>query len=101
ADALPTGVAVSYVSVPASSQRPLAVVHRIDAPSVTREGERIDVTLDLQAAVAADARLRLWLDQISVADGPVHLEAGDTRLVFPQPIGAPGILTVRAELQVG
>ena len=27
--------------------------------------------------------------------------AGDTRLAFPQPVGAPGMLTVHAELQVG
>src|SRR5216684_6570143 len=64
ADALPSGVAVSYVPVPASAQRPLAVVHRVDAPSAAREGDRIDVTVDLQAAVPVDARLRLWLDQI-------------------------------------
>ena len=101
ADALPAGIAVSYVPVPASALRPLAVVHRIDAPTVTREGDRIDVTVDLLALAPVDARLRLWLDQSTVANGPVHLEAGETRLTFPQPIGAPGILTVRAELQVG
>jgi len=101
ADSLLPGVAVSYVPLPASTQRPLAVVHRLDTPSVAREGDRIDVTVDLQAAVAVDARLRLWLDQIPVADGPVHLEAGETRLAFPQPIGPPGILAVRAELQAG
>ncbi len=101
ADALPAGVAVSYVSVPASAQRPFAVVHRVDAPSVAREGDRIDVSVDLVAAAPVDARLRLWLDQIPIADGPVHLEAGETRLNFPQPVGAPGIVTVRAELQMG
>src|SRR5882762_3186989 len=91
ADLLPAGIAVSYVPVPVSAERPLAVVHRIDAPSVAREGDRIDVAVDLLAAVPVDARLRLWLDQIPVADGPVHLEAGETLLSFPQPIGAPGI----------
>jgi len=101
ADALPAGLTVSYVAVPVSTQQPLAVVHRLDAPSVAREGDRIDVSVDLLAAVPVDARLRLWLDQISVADGPVHLEAGETRLSFPQPVGAPGMLTVRTELQAG
>ena len=52
-------------------------------------------------AAPVDARLRVWLDQIAIADGPVHLEAGETHLNFPQPVGAPGIDTVRAELQVG
>jgi uncharacterized membrane protein len=98
---LPPGFAVSYVPLPPTAQRPLAVVHRIAAPSIAREGDRIDVIVDLMAAVPVDGRLRLWLDQIPVGDGPVHLEAGQTRLAFPQPIGAPGILTVRAELQVG
>jgi Ca-activated chloride channel family protein len=100
-DALPSGVVISYVPLPATAERPVAVVHRVDAPSAAREGDRIDFAVDLQAAAPVDARLRMWLDQLPVADGPVHLEAGETRLVFPQPIGAPGILTVRAELQVG
>jgi Ca-activated chloride channel homolog len=101
ADALPSGVAVSYVPLPATSQRPPAVVHAVAAPSAAREGDRIDVAVDLQAVEPVDARLRLWLDQTLVADGPIHLEAGETRLAFPEPIGAPGIVTVRAELQTG
>jgi uncharacterized membrane protein len=101
ADALPAGVAVSYVPLPATAQRPPAVVHGLAAPPVAREADRIDVTVDLQAAIAVDARLRMWLDQAIVADRPIYLNPGDTRLAFPLPVGAPGIRTVRAELQVG
>lgn len=100
-DAVPSGIAVSYVPLPSSAERPPAVVHGLDAPTVAREGDQIDVSVDLQAAAAVDARLRVWQDQTLVADGPIHLEAGEARLAFRPPTAAPGILTVRAELQVG
>jgi uncharacterized membrane protein len=109
ADALPSGVHVSYVHIPppAAGQRPgPAVVHSLDVPTTARAGDRIDVTLGLQAAEPVDARLRLWLDQTLVADGPIHLEAGDTRLALPQRVAAPAaasaqnFVEVRADLQV-
>jgi hypothetical protein len=103
ADALPSGVAVSYVALPPppTDQRPPAVVHALDAPSLGRTGDQIDVSIDLQAAQAVDGRLRVLLDQTVVTDGPVHLEAGDTRLVVPAHLGAAGFAVIRAELQVG
>ena len=105
-DALPAGVKVSYVPIPPSrftGQRPgLAVVHSLDVPAVARTGERIDVTIGLQAIQPVDARLRLSLDRTVVADGPIHLDAGDTRLALPQLLPGPGdnFVEVRAELQV-
>jgi Ca-activated chloride channel homolog len=104
ADAVPAGIRVSYVQIPpstAAGQRPgLAVVHSLDVPPIARAGDRIDVTIGLQAATAVDAQLRLSLDRMVVADGPVHLEAGDTRLSLPQRVAAAGFVEVRAELQV-
>ncbi|MCA1646032.1 MAG: VWA domain-containing protein, partial [Chloroflexi bacterium] len=73
----------------------------LDAPSSARQGDRIDITIDVQAVAAVDARLRVWLDQTVVADGPIHVQPGDTRLSFPEPAKASGIVAVRAELQVG
>jgi Ca-activated chloride channel family protein len=103
ADALPAGVAVSFVALPAPAQdsRPAAVVHGLDAPSVTRVGDRIDVAIDLQAAQAVDGQLRVWLDQTVVVNGPIHLDPGDTRLSLSQRVDTPGFGELRAELQVG
>ncbi len=103
ADALPAGVRVSYVQLPPlSADHPpgLAVIHSLDVPPVARAGERIDVTLGLQAAQAVEAELRLVLGGAVVANGHIHLEPGDTRLVLPERVGGPGFSEVRAELAV-
>jgi uncharacterized membrane protein len=103
AAALPSGVAVSYVRIPppTTDLRPIAVVHHLDAPAGARAGDRIEIGLDLQAARPVDARLRLSVDRTPIADGPIHLEPGDTHLAFPARVAGPGFVTVRAELQVG
>jgi Ca-activated chloride channel homolog len=103
ADALPNGVAVSFVTIPASSaaDRPVAVVHGLDAPSIGRVGDRLNLDLSLQAAQAVDAQLRLSVDRAVVASGPIHLDAGETHLSLPAPLATPGFAEVRAELIVG
>jgi Mg-chelatase subunit ChlD/uncharacterized membrane protein len=102
-DALPSGVAVSYVPLPAPAvgQQPPAVIHSLSAPPVARAGDRIDIQLDLQSTQAVDAQLKLRVDQTVVANGPVHLEAGDTQLTLPAPIASAGFVAVRADLRVG
>jgi uncharacterized membrane protein/Mg-chelatase subunit ChlD len=100
-DALPSGVAVSFIQLPQTNQRPIAVLHRLDVPPVVRAGDRVDVTVDMQAAQAVDARLRLWVDGTPLGDGPIHLDPGETRLSLPQRIAEAGFVEVRAELQVG
>jgi uncharacterized membrane protein len=102
-DAVPPGVAVSYVLLPAPAdgQRPLAVIHALNAPTIARAGDHVDIQLDLQAVQPVDTQLRLRVDQTVVANGPVHLEAGDTQLSLPAPIAAPGFVAVRADLRVG
>jgi uncharacterized membrane protein/Mg-chelatase subunit ChlD len=99
-DALPGGVAVSYVQLPGTTQRPVAVIHSLDVPAVARAGDRVDVSLDMQAAQPVEARLRLWVDGTLVGDGPVHLDPGETRMSLPQRIDTAGFVEVRAELQV-
>src|SRR5206468_12754047 len=93
-DALPSGVAVSYVPLPASTsaQQPVAVTHAIHAPTVARAGDHIEVQLELQASQAIDAQLLLRVDQRVVASGPVHLGPGDTQLSLPATITAPGFV---------
>jgi Mg-chelatase subunit ChlD len=100
---LPPGIAVSHVALPASSstQKLVTVIHEFDAPPTARSGDRIDLSLDLQSSAPVDAQLRVWLDSTTVADEPVHLEPGDTRLTFQQRLGAAGFSAARAELQVG
>src|SRR5262249_12611411 len=77
---VPSGISVSFVPMPLSGSQPTAVVHAVGAPPVARVGDRIDISIDLQAAQPVDAQLRLWQDQVLVTDTPIHLEAGDTHL---------------------
>lgn len=100
-DALPTGVAVSYVPLPAPQQPQVAVVHSLNVPNVARAGDRIDIALDLQSTQSVDAVLQVTLDQTPIANGPIHLEQGETPLTFPAPLATPGFTSVRAELRVG
>ena len=100
-DALPSGVAVSYVPLPppTGGQHPIAVIHSLDAPSVVRVGDSIDVQLDLQSVASLDAQLVLRVDQTVVANGSVHLEPGDTQVSLPAPIGTAGFAQIRADLR--
>lgn len=97
-EALPDGLNVSYVVPPRLGNRPLAVVHALDVPARERAGEQFDVNVSLQAAEAVDARLRLWVGNTLTTDGPVHLEAGETHVLLPATLAAPGFVELRAEL---
>ncbi|HEX8966536.1 MAG TPA: VWA domain-containing protein [Chloroflexota bacterium] len=102
-DALPDGVAISYVSPPppATGQHPLAVIHSLETPGVVRAGDRIDVDVELQAIQPVDGRLRVSVDGVSIADATIHLDAGQTQLSVPGVVTAPGFVDVRAELLTG
>ncbi|HEV7663744.1 MAG TPA: VWA domain-containing protein [Chloroflexota bacterium] len=102
-DALPPGVAVSFVALPqlAPGIRAAAVIHTLSAPPVARVGDTFDIIVDLQAALPVDAQLRVWLDQTVVASGPMHLQPGDTRISFTQRADIAGFSEVRADLQLG
>jgi uncharacterized membrane protein/Mg-chelatase subunit ChlD len=102
-DALPRGVAVSYVPLPepADGQAPVAVIHTMDAPTVVRAGDSVDVQLELQATQTVDADLRLMVDHTVIASGPVHLEPGDTHLKLPSRVPGQGFVQLRAELVAG
>ena len=99
-DAEPQGVAVSYVVPPRLGKSPVAVVRNLDVPPVVRVGDEAEITVDMQAADMVDGDLRVTLDRTIVADGPVHLDPGDNRLVLTQRVRTPGFLQVRAELRV-
>jgi uncharacterized membrane protein/Mg-chelatase subunit ChlD len=102
-DAMPGGIAVSYVPLPppAEGQRAVAVIHGLDAPTMARAGDRIDVQLELQSSASVDATLRLTVDQTVVANGPVHLEPGDAQLTLPAPVAGQGFSQIRADLTAG
>ena len=98
ADSVPPGVAVSYVALPPTTQRLGAVVHAIDAPSVARAGDRVELSVDLDSADAIDGRLRVFVDGAPVGDSPIHLEAGETRVSVPQRVPVPGFVELRVDL---
>jgi Ca-activated chloride channel homolog len=99
-DALPRDATVSYVVPPRIGRLPIAVVRSLDVPAMVRVGDDIEITLDMQAAEMVDADLQVWLDRAVVADGPVHLDPGDNRVVLSQKVETPGFLRVRAELRL-
>ncbi len=100
-EAVPSGIAVSYVPLPIAGNSQVAAIHAINVPSTARAGDRIDVELDLQATTTVDAQLRLSINQTVVANGPIHLQPGDTQLTLPAPVPEPGFVEVQADLRVG
>ena len=99
-EALPSGVAVSYVVAPRQSRQPVAVVRSLQVPPMVRVGDDVDIEVGMHAAEVVDADLRVMLDRNVVADGTVHLDPGENHLTLTQHIDAPGFLQVRAELKV-
>jgi uncharacterized membrane protein/Mg-chelatase subunit ChlD len=99
-DALPQGVAVSYVVPPRQGRQAVAVIRNLQVAPMVRVGEDVEINLDMQSAEMVDADLRVTLDRTVVADGTVHLDPGDNHLTLAQRVDTPGFLQVRAELRV-
>lgn len=100
ADALPSGVAISYVAPPRAGRQPIAVVRSLQVPSNVRVGDEIEISLEMQAAEMVDADLQVRLDRTVVASGAVHLDPGDNHLTLSQRVETPGFLQISAELRV-
>jgi Mg-chelatase subunit ChlD len=100
-EALPPGIAVSYVSPPPTSGAAPAVVRGLDVPGTIRLGEPVEVSVDIQATETVAGRVRLFVDGSPVAEGSVQLQPGDNHASFERRLTAPGFHELRAELSVG
>ena len=97
-EALPSGAAVSYVEPPHLGSAANVVIHSLEVPPLARTGDQVELGVTLQAAVPVDVQLRVSFGPTVAADGPLHLEPGETRISVPQQVGTPGFVDVRAEL---
>jgi Ca-activated chloride channel homolog len=99
AEALPANVAVSYVAPPRAAAGPAAVVRSLEMPNSVRVGESIQIPVDIQAADAGQARMRVFLDDVPVVDNIVQLQAGDNPATLERRLPTPGFHEVRVEVQ--
>jgi len=78
------GVEIDTILSPSSSQPETAVVS-LQAPSTIREGEVFDLTATLRTSEpATGATLRLYQNQILIAESQVDLPPGSSDVIFPR-----------------
>jgi Ca-activated chloride channel homolog len=78
------GVEIDTIPLP-SSTLPETAVTSLQAPTHVREGEVFDLTATLHASAAVEeATLRLYQNQILVAERQVPLTQGTTEVMFPR-----------------
>ncbi len=100
AGGLRPGVAVSYVVPPAGEDTPQAVIRGISLPAAVRVGETPDLTVQVEAAAPAAARLRVTMDGATLSDGEVQLQEGSHDIPFAPRVDTPGFHEVAAALTV-
>ena len=93
------GVQVSYVR-PDSPLPVDALVRSVEAPAYLREGEVAPLGVLVSSSRAADATLRLFLDDRLVDERAVTLAVGEQRLPVVARPGAIGFHRWRAEVQL-
>lgn len=87
------GVEVDTILLPASTQPETAVVS-LQAPNHVRQGEVFDLTANMHASEAVKgASLRLYQNQLLVAESQIDLPSGTSEVVFPR-VQAVGLTTL-------
>jgi Ca-activated chloride channel homolog len=100
AAALAAAAGVQLLSSPLATQSGAEVlVRQLDAPSLLHEGDRWNVTAQVEATAATAAQLHLLIDGRLVATQAVDLEAGVNRFVLTQEPLAAGQHLVRVHVE--
>ena len=91
------GVQVDVVPlVPLSS--PEVLVESVSTPPTVTEGERFNIGVRLDASVATDASVHVFVNDQPIADQAVNLTPGATDLAFSAQAPQAGLLSVRASV---
>ncbi|NWF78925.1 MAG: VWA domain-containing protein [Chloroflexi bacterium] len=99
------GVTVDVVPV-APRTAPEVAITGLNAPASLRVGEEFPITIAVRSTPApGDAtplvgRLRLWEGEQLLGDEQVTMEPGDELFTFRHTAAAPGVVRLRAELEV-
>ncbi len=77
------------------------VVERLTTPSTSKIGEEIEASVDISSTVAQPATVRLFADGGQIAEKPVDLAVGNTRVTFLVKPTTTGFHTFRALVEAG
>ena len=96
-DVLTDGTSVSYVAPPSQASTD-ASIRSIEVPSHSRVGDPLDITVTVDSLTDLTATLHVWLDDRTVSEQEVDLNAGTNRLSLAPMMQHTGFHTVRAEI---
>ena len=94
------GVQVETVTI-GDADRDEVLVERLQSPSTSRIGDRIEVVAEVRSTVAQQATVRLFANGAQVGSSLVSLEAGLTRVPFLVSPSESGLLMLRAVVEAG
>ncbi|PDV98081.1 glutamine amidotransferase [Candidatus Chloroploca asiatica] len=101
------GVSVDVVPL-APLRQPDAAIIDLSAPARLRVGEEFPITINTRyhpgtagPTASVTGQLRLWQDEILLGDETVTLFAGDESFTFRHEATTPGVMRLRAELDLG
>lgn len=92
------GPAVSYVPLDLAPGAAEVALRSVELPSLVREGDTLDVVLAVDANVATNATLRLWLDGRRIEEREVAIAPGATQYSFAPRVDGAGFHQVRVEV---
>ncbi len=102
AAALASAAGVQILTSPLDSVRgPEVLVRGLDAPNQLREGERFNVSADVESNVATPATLYLLVDGTLVGTQEVSVDPGVSRFILPVEPLSNGHHVMRVQLQAG
>ncbi len=93
------GIAVDVVSL-VTGRSLDALIDRVDAPSVAREGETVPVDVVIEATAAGPAVVTVTAGETEV-EVPVDLEVGTNRVTVEVPATSSGVMRVVATVAAG
>jgi len=89
AAALPLGVSLDVVPLGTSRGNDVSI-RKLTLPTTIKKGQTFDVKIFAQADQAQSATIRLFLNDTSLGEQKVQLNAGKNLFTFPQTLAEPG-----------
>jgi uncharacterized membrane protein len=97
AAALPLGVSLDVVPLGTSRGNDVSI-RKLTLPTTVKKGQTFDVKIFAQADQAQSATIRLYLNDGSLGEQKVQLNAGKNLFTFPQTLGEPGFYKYDVQL---
>jgi uncharacterized membrane protein len=97
AAALPLGVSLDVVPLGTSRGNDVSI-RKLTLPTTVKKGQTFDVKIFAQADQAQSATIRLYLNDGSMGEQKVQLNAGKNLFTFPQTLSEPGFYKYDVQL---